>query len=336
MRALWGLRLRPEDYRRMAAMRTLPELAVFLRAHPRWGRALEGVDLSAIHRFELEEHLRRHRLEEHLRVYPYLSREDQELLDFPVLEMELSQIMRYLRLARMGRAEEYSFTPPPRLARRSYVNFAALSAASTYDGLIQAVSGTKFAEVLRGLKPQLADREFPDFAQMETALFNVYFRELYAVTVRQRDDGMRRRLLESMGLQADLMNIAVILRVKRYYPEMEGLLLSYLLPVHHHLKPPVLQRMYAAQDASAVFEVLRGTWYGPYFPADGVSLERTLAQIRYDHSLRGLHEPLPSVVTPLSFLHLTGVELSNVIHMIECVRYNIPQEEVLSYVVGGE
>lgn len=342
VRSLWGLRLRTEDYRRMAAMRTLPELAGYLRAHARWGRALEGVHLTAIHRHELEDHLRRYHLEEHWRLYPYLSGEDQELLDFPVLELELSQIMRYLRLARVGRARDFSYTPPPYIARRSKINYTALSAAETYDALVDAVAATGFAPVLRRLKPKTAEaakdaeNAFPPFTLVEMALYNHYFHVLRDLIVRRGDEDLRKQLLQIIGIQADLINISVILRVKRYYPEMEGQFLSYLLPIRHALRPDTLRRLYMAENADAAIKLLRGTYYGKYFQNADIPLEKLISQIRYDHSVRGIREPIPSVVTPLSFLHLTEVELSNVIHLIECVRYNVPPEEAMTYIVGRE
>lgn len=343
VRSLWGFRLRSEDYRRMAAMRTLPELAGYLRAHPRWGRALEGVNFSDIHRFELEEHLRRYHLEEHLRLYPYLDRDDQNLLDFPVLEMELTQIMRYLRLARVGRSNEYTFTPPRYLARRSHINYNALSAASTYDGLIDAVSETGFAAVLRRLKPHTprsesgieeAQTAFPPFTMVEVALFSEYFRTQYAMIQRRKDADLRKHLMESVGLEIDLTNIAVVLRIKRYYPTMESQYISFLIPIYHHLRPDMLKRLCAAENTDAALAILRGTRYGQYFQDPDLRLEQLMAQIRYDHGVRGIREPLPSLVTPLSFLYLSQVELSNVIHLIECIRYDVPQEDALTYVVG--
>lgn len=344
VRSLWGARLRGEDYRRMAAMRTLPELAGYLRAHPHWGRALEGVNVSGIHRFELEEHLRRYHLEEHLRLYPYLRREDQEFLDFPVLEMELSQIMRYLRLARVGRGSEYSFAPSPRLARRSHIRYAALASVTTYSGLIDAVSRTGFADVLRRLKVHAPSQEgsgadtFPPFTLVEAALFSHYFRTLQATIHARRDPALRARLMDIVGVQADLVNIAVILRVKRYYPGMEGQFAGGLMPARRYLSPETLKRLCYAESADAAVDILRATRYGRYFRDAGQAkiprLEHLIARARYEHSLRGIREPLPSVVTPLSFLYLTQVELSNVIHLIECVRYDVPPEEALEYVVN--
>lgn len=342
VRSLWGLRLRTEDYRRMATMRTLPEVAGYLRAHPRWGRALEGVHLTEIHRHELEEHLRRYHLEEHLRLYPYLAGEDQDLLDLPVLELELTQIMRYLRLARVGRSREYYFSPPPFLARRSKINYVALSVAETYDGLIEAVAATDFAPILRRLKPKPgeaaveADGAFPPFTLVESALYSHYFRAMRDMIGNRKDGDLRKRLLESIGLQSDLMNISLILRVKRYYPQMKDQFFSYLTSARLYLRPDTISKMMAAENMDAALKILRTTHYGKYFDNTDVSLEHLIAQIRYDHSVRGIREPFPSVITPLSFLHLTEVELNNVIHLIECVRYNVPPEDAMTYIVGRE
>ncbi|MDR1735660.1 MAG: V-type ATPase subunit [Oscillospiraceae bacterium] len=336
VRCIWGMRLSPDEYRRMAAMKSVPELASFLRGHVRWGRALEGVNLSAVKRHELEERLRGWRLEEALRLYPYTDARDRDLLSFPILETELAQIMRWLALARAGRAQEYSFSPPPLAARFSKVNYAALSSALTFEAMIDAVSATPYAPVLRRLKQacDAAGDDFPEFTLIETALHGHYFRTLTDIIGRVKDPGLRRRLRESVGIRADLMNISVILRLKKWYGQLGGQILNYIIPVNLNLRPAFLKRLYSAGSYSDAAALLRASVYGKHFSReDEPDIDMLITRIRFEHSLRGLREGTPTVLTPFSFIELSGIELQNIIHVIECVRYGIPPEEAMAFVV---
>ena len=334
VRTLWGMRLKPEDYRRMAAMTKVAEIAAYLRVHPRWGRALEGSPLTEMRRGELELLLREYCLEEFLRLYSYLEAGDKELVRLPVLTLELEQIMRYLRLARTGRAAEYSFQPSAFFARHSKINYRALSNASTYEGLLEAVSGTGFAPVLQKL--ELEEGGFPSFVQMEAAALGHYYRSRYQLAEKRPRGALRDRLLANIGLQAEVHNITTILRLKMHYPSAQAHLLSYLLPINYKLRPAFVRQLVSAATAAEVLALLKTSYYGPYVEGAEQEPEKMAARIRFDVARRGIHEPMPTVIAPLAFLYLTEMELRNIIHVVECVRYGLPAERTMTFITGGD
>ena len=58
VRAMYGKRLKPEDYEKISELETIPDIAVYLRGCPGWAPALEQLSMNDLHRFNLEVRLR--------------------------------------------------------------------------------------------------------------------------------------------------------------------------------------------------------------------------------------------------------------------------------------
>ena len=84
VRAMYGCRMTPEDYRQLMGRQSISEAASFLQSHPGYRRELAGVNVIGIHREQLENALRSTYRNEYRRIFRFLAGEDQELLRFPI------------------------------------------------------------------------------------------------------------------------------------------------------------------------------------------------------------------------------------------------------------
>lgn len=334
MRAMYGKRLVNDDFRRMAAMKTVPEVAMFLRDHPAWGGALDAVDVNALTRNRIEYILRRHFLLTYLRLFSYIERSDQPFLRFPVLTVENEEMMRFMRLAMNGRPEQYTYDLPSYFNRYSRIHYEELSAAATYDDMLKAVSETDFFDSLQRIRP--AGEGFPSYLEVETAMRRYTYRALYRLAEKKGGD-VGDSLREALGVQADWENILLIERILRYYPDMLSNIAAYLLPVRAHLSPFHIHAMYTAESVEKMRAFLmESTFYGRYLRERqemGYPLEKlsNLYQMEYYH--KHLVMDGPSLFAPIAFYHLYRNELLNLIHVIECVRYELPPEDAEAFLV---
>ncbi len=351
-RALWGMRLRSDDYRRIVSLPNVAQVANFLRSQPRWSGALDGMNLQEVTRTQLETALTRFNVEEYLRLMPYMDKADIELMKYPVLVVEISQIMRFLQFARIGKHESYTFNMPHFFDRHSKINYQALSHASNYDELLDAVSKTDFVHILQRLRPEGGG--FPEFSTVEIALRGHYLRSLYDNIKKTRTGNDRTRLLDNVGMQADLHNIVVIMRLRSFYAagdsakkdeassqskdvaQHETLVYKYLLPINHRLKADFIRSMYLAPTNDELMKLLRSSFYGKFFAADEPYAEKYSQNIRYEFYRSGIHESLPTVMTMLSYMNLAELELNNLIQAIECVKFKVPPEEAAKFFTGRD
>ncbi len=217
IRALYGKRLRADDFARLAGLKNEAELLEALRQHPGWSRALSLVPPGAwsyVGRVEMEGALRDELRLEYRSLSYYVPREDKPLMQFQLRAAERSALLAALRRLKTGRyAKEPPHVcgaPPPAAGR------GALASCTSYDQLL-AARDTIYAPVLRHLRPS-RDGALPDFTLAEAALRTAYFSHLYRIVHRQYTGRTQKVLLRALGEQIDLLNIIHVLRLKTYFP----------------------------------------------------------------------------------------------------------------------
>ena len=332
VRAMYGARLAPEDYERMLSMGSLAEVASYISSSTGWRAAFDSLDPAGMRRDAMVSLLRRHYMSEYSRLFYYLDRNDRGVFRAPVALAELEQLMRFMRLAADGKASEYKSDLPEYFGRRSKINYSKLPAAETYDDMLEAVKDTGFYKSLRDLRPD--DGGFPSYLSVETALRAYAFREMAAVSKTGAAAKTRLLLRESAGVQADWFNITVIDRVLTHYPELRQNILGCLLPAGAHLKPQELRRLYETDGPAEMRLALESTFYGDFvrrWPEE--SLERVSRRYFLRFFGRHVSSGTPSLIVPVAFFQIYEIELKNLIHVIECVRYGIPAESAMSYVI---
>ena len=179
IRALYGKRLRADDFARLAGLKNEAELLEALRQHPGWSRALSLVPPGAwsyVGRVEMEGALRDELRLEYRSLSYYVPREDKPLMQFQLRAAERSALLAALRRLKTGR---YAKEPPPTSAvpLRLRLDEGALASCTSYDQLLDAARDTIYAPVLRHLRPS-RDGALPDFTLAEAALRTAYFSQI--------------------------------------------------------------------------------------------------------------------------------------------------------------
>lgn len=334
VRAMYGKRLRMEDYEHISTLSSETAVLDYLRTHPGWKRALASVTDTVVDRPRLENLLLNEIREEYMALSHYVPRRDRFVLSFPVMLCELNEILAALRrLAARGHVKP-AIAIPPAFLLHSKLDYPALSRCADYNELAAAARDTIFGPPLSLFRP-VDGHPLPDYTATEVLLRSTYYSALYRYSSRHYTGETRKILLRSLGQQADLLNVTHILRLKRYFPR-DSRYLSSLFPFNDRLKPPFIRAMMEAPDADAVFDLLADSPYAGIFADRNVpQLEayslRTFA--RFNH--RQLSSGPPSVYTAIAYLTLKDLELKALVNDIECVKYGVPFDPFLARLATG-
>jgi len=333
VKAMYAKRLTRADFDRIAAMRRVPEVVAFLKVHPGWRGAFDGT-FDETRRGPLEAGLRRYLMSEYTRLLHHIGKQDRFIVDDRVLRTDMEQIMIFLRHARAGQPNEYKPELSEVLARHSRIRYDLLSQAGTYAGMLDAVKNTRYYGALARLP--VDETGFPDYMSVEMLMRGHYYRALMNM-VRKRYRGDTVKLLrEAVGSQADMINLTIIMRVRRFFPEQLDTVIPMLLPVHYRLTPAFVHKLYTAKTDEAAEALLRASSYGKLFAEHQLAhIEDYYYQFMYDFNRRILSSGLPTVYTPSAYLNLRDVELKTLTAAIECVRYGIQPAQAPAYMFGG-
>lgn len=336
--ALYGKRLRTEDFARLAGMKSESEILDALRQHPGWSRALSQCASGGwdyVGRIELEAALREELRLEYLSLAHYVPREDRPMMGFRIRIAERTAILNALRRLKVGKYAK-GMPPAPKIVLRGKVDYKALRECGSYDQLLAATKGSIYYPVLLHLRPE-AGGPLPDYTTAECLLRTAYFSHMFRIAQRQYSGATRKVLLQGMGGQVDLLNIIHILRLKTYFPDTpQEDYLTILFPFHHLLKPELTRQLCAAPDAKGVFELLKESPYRDCFEGvEALDAEEYYRRALYTFNKHQIMTGPPSIYTAMAYLDLKELEMMVLVNVIESVKYGVPYHAALAELVGS-
>ncbi|MCC8121971.1 MAG: V-type ATPase subunit [Oscillospiraceae bacterium] len=339
IRAMFGQRLRTEDYEHIAAQKSEEEILDYLRQRSGWSEAVS--ELSAVTasggfvgRIELETALRGQLYAEYSSLMHYVGQKDIPLLRVPVRNAERQAILNTMRRLKSG--GYYKGKPPEnKFLAHSKLSADALEQCKDYDGLIAAAGETIFADALRHLRPQ-TEETLPEYAAVDSLLqitLESYQQRLIDAYGKKKTKALLRK---SHGMQIDFLNIIHILRLKRYYPHAPNeLYMMALIPSSGPLRGEQLRQMVTAPDLESTLALLQDSPYRKYFAQTDVGeLEEEVRRMLYLLFRRHLVSDEPSVHTLLVYFQEKEFELQTLINVIESVKYGVAYDAAMVKLAG--
>ena len=337
--ALYGKRLRTQEFAWLASLKDEAEILEALRQHPGWSKALaqhSPGSWSYVGRVEVEQALREELRLEYLSLTHYVPREDQPLMQFRIRVAERTAILNALRRLKAGNSHSGGMPEAPRIVLRGRLDYKALQTCTSYDQLLAAVGGSMYYPVLLHLRAE-AGGALPDYTTAECLLRTAYFSHMFRIAKQTYRGATQKALLQALGGQVDLLNIIHILRLKTYFPDIpQEDYLTILFPFHYRLQPEQTRRLCAAADAGEVFELLEHTPYRDCF--EGVEVQEAEEYYRRAMYTFNKHQLIcapPSIYTAMAYLDLKEMEMMVLVNVIESVKYGVPYHAGLAELVGA-
>lgn len=326
-RAMYADSLTREDYARLAACRTVGEAANYLKTHTAYGDVLASQKSVKLHRARLEATLKRYLLTRVGALCGFEKSLGQPMHRILLYKYEVDYILLCADYLDADSAGVYSIEVPAFFEKHSDLDPVALERARSPEMLAAALAGTRYAAIV-----EKAVRGQTNFSVqvLENALYADFYARGAAI-IRENFSGKERaELLACFSLRADAKKIESLYRLKKYFPRSGG---GFFEAGQTAFTEAQLESLHTAESADAVLEVLKASCYGQYFPESGVSIEqRTQAMELRIHEKNIRFSTRPEVVM-LSYIGILENEITNVTHIIEGIRYNLPAEEITAYLV---
>lgn len=326
VRALYGHRLRPEDYSAMLHAHSVGEVAGYLKAHTDYKAALADVNEATLHRGYLETILRRFRFERLAALARYESMTHMPLSDAFIRLGEIQQILAFLRLLNAGRPEAYIFDMPLYFNSHSRLDLIGLSEVRSYSELCALLDGTDYARTIRQFPPDESGR-IP-LPEAETALFSEWY-ALFFGRIRQFTHGEeRRQLTELLSQHLNTRNVLRIYRMKQYFQMGAEQIRFYLIAPRFGMPPACMERLLQAK-AEQVIPLFGQMPAGRNIPADCfddlAQLQHHVTAYRSRHYIH--YSVYPSVVL-LSYMFISDAEVDDIVNIVEGIRYGLAPAQI--------
>lgn len=328
-RAMFGERLGADEYESLMQKKSVGDIAAVLKNNRLYHATLEGINEKAIHRGQLEVLLRMnlyHRLKKLIR---YGSEKDEEFMVAATMNTELSMILTCVRtLMNPDSDEREQLIQELPLYAASHMSFdiSKLAVIQSYDELLTLLKGTKYFEM--ALRHRTASMSEMDYVALAHDLREVYFHSLEDMAEHTCKGEEKASLLHMINLRAELENIAVIYRLKKYFSLSPLEIEAEVTPRYCLFNAREIERLIQDGSADDVLQAMERKYKRYIRDKKFIYIENYTENIEYRMYYSILQTSMDAHLILLSYLQLSMIEIRNVINIIEGVRYNVPKDKI--------
>lgn len=326
-RAMYGRRLKAQQYQDLLNCHTVTEIARYLLNNTDYSSVLAGINDREIYRGQLENRLKQKVFEDSASLCRYELSIGDVFGGYLLQRNEIEQILSALLHLNADMSKEYYFSMPVPLASYSHIDLVALSSAESFDAILSSLLHTPYRALLAPFRPSDYESAL-DYKEIENALYTYLYSNMYEIIEKHAVRGTKKDLKEIVDTYLDLSNFARIIRLKQYFQAGPDYIRSSLLPFGS-LKDAQIEKLLHAKDTDEVRTLFAKTSLGkrsakiPYHFPDQLA-ERSI----YKVSRHNIHFSTHPSVVMLSYFFLAQIELMDIINIVEGTRYKLPSNEI--------
>lgn len=323
---MYGRHLTREDYTNLLACRTVSEVAYYLKNNTSYAETLTEINESEVHRGRLEQFLRRRAFSDVAKLCIYDSTSGAHFSNYLVRYAEVTQLMHVVMYLASGSSDAYLFRIPTLFSHLVRLDLSRLAQVSSYADLLEAVERTPYYALLLPFRPLTGG--FIDYTGIETALFTNLYAVVYDMIRQMRGRGASEEIKKLFDYYIDIENYLRIRRLKTLYHASPDYIRSCLFP-YGSVRG---KRLSEAINADTIEEV--GKKFSTLTRGNREDLSRLITHgtvqqhLLYGRCLRNLRFSVYPSVTMISYFFLAEIEVQDIIHVIEGIRYGLPQNEI--------
>lgn len=334
--AMYGKRITKEQYDAMMKCHSVSEVAGFLKTQTHFKTALANIAENNIHRGQLENLLHRAVFEDYSKLYRYLFSKQETFSRYVIEEEEIREILRMVLLMKADNAKSFILDLPGYLISHSSVDLMAVAHSNNFEELIHVLENTPYSSILKRFRPT-EDRPFINYVGCEHAFYEYFFRHMTQDIKKSYKGLEQKRLLDLLNLRIELLNLSHIMRSKTYLNTSNSDIVRSLFPYYYKLTSKDLMKMIEAKDSETLNQLFYQTPYCRQFSSEEFPyVEDYTNRVQYRSCRRALHFSTHSSVAFYSYIVLSQLELSNVINIIEGIRYQISESEMRKLIVFSD
>lgn len=323
----YGKRLREKDYRAMVKCVTVGDVVQYLKSYTHYQMFLDKVS-NDIHRGNLEQIIREKQFEDLLTLCKY-NAGTTPVTKYILRSTEIHELMKFITLLSIRKPQEYLFTVPLYFTQHTEIELDQLHTVHGFKDLLDVLKKTDYADIVRRFPPN--DEGDYDLAAIEDALNNYSLDVLYTEINKIKNKKDKSELISLFDTLSDYNNYSRIIRLKKNYHMSNDEIRKHLLH-YGKLTGKRLDRILTKEEYADLREELRKTSVGK--KAKTIDSESEMAiQGRYEMARHRLYFSTNPEIILLAYNIVTLTELSNVIAVVEGVRYSIEPDKIYEILI---
>lgn len=335
-----GRLLSSSDYSRLLECETVGEIATYLARTEAYRPHLAALFPERMHRRELEEILSVIPILEEIPFCQHLGPERTVLLQTWGERFDEDIIKGMLRIIATKQGSRDALRSRAASVPITLIDREKLFASRTFRDVLAAFEGSALREVLA--EPlRRAEKEGKNLFRANMAVDSFFLTRI--LSAGKKLSGSEGRGVRALfGTRADLINLYLIYRGRRFFAMSSEEALSITLPVRHRLSFKTLSSFAFAPDIPTLVDLLSQSVYGEAFHIHQEE-EIEIYEMRLEHNLyRFLRKTATKIFSSgtsgvhvvLAYLTLKELEVKDLFTIIEGVRYHYDQKKALEFLIS--
>lgn len=330
-RAMYSDMLTSANYNDLANCRTINEAANYLKTHTAYENAFISIPNIKISRARLEAVLKKYMLSRIASLCSFEKAIGQELYQILMMKNDVDCILTcadYLDSQNIG---EYMLYIPDFFKEHSEIDNLALEKAGSFEDMSVALKGTRYQPLVEKM---LKGPRKPSVQILENTLYDYLYTEASRIISEKYKGEQREELLYFFRTRSDVKTIESLYRIKKYFNKSPEITTNHYFNSHiTAFSQKEIDSLVHASSANEVLELVEKTKYGKFLPdGDGIIERKTAIMELRINEKKMRFSTYPEVVF-LSFIGILENEMYNLTHIIEGIRYALPPDEILKYLI---
>ncbi len=331
VRAMESNLLSDNDFNTIMNLPTVSDVVAFLSKHPGYSQLFESVDITRIHRGNLEKMLTLSKYQDFAKLYNFSTIKQRKYLTLFFMKYEVALLKNVLRQI----YEDKQVSVDTALLGPYYLRFSTipldrLRGNISIAELLDILKDTKFFAPLRRIY-ELGTATLFDY---ELCLDVLQFEVVWKNKSKYLSGVDLKLVTDDYGFRIDIINIQWIYRLNTYYNVSPSEVYSFLIPIKHKLSRQQLKNMVMSKDSKEFFDIFDTTFYGKKYNHQDTnfSLERLYKMVMDDFHSKSIRRNPYSHACIDTYMHKKQNEISRLITITECIRYSYTVDKILQII----
>ncbi len=333
-RAKYGRRLSGADFEALAGLQELHETAVYLRTQTHYAPYLEELaNAREISRPKLESVLKNAFFDEGKKLCAFEKGVGESIFKYYLLNRETDFILDYIMNLSRGTPEKMLLKTPPGENCGTKIDLSRLLQITNAAELAKYLSKTKY-QMLAAVLPKSAADGY-DLALIEATLERIKYKLVFSEIENALPAKTAKLLCDIYRMRAELTDISMIYRAKRYYHMPEGHIRANLIGIRCLLSPKALEAMISSptpEETTAIFQ--KTAYASKAVVQDADYNEKFCQRIELEFATRQIHFSSDPAVVLSAYLLIMQNECDNLIRIIEGITYRLPKDDILADLIN--
>ena len=326
--AMYGKRIKKEDYYSLLNCKTVSEVACYLKNDTAYNRELKNIDEINIRRHELE-FLIKNKILNDLAIignYEFTTREI--FARYIIIKSEVELIIHILMNLLSMKKEYIYYDLPDFFKMHTKLKLDMLLNINNYEDFYDFLYYTVYYRLLLNLKPKSSD-EGINLSKAEQILYNYLYKNFFDSIKKIKNKGTRENIKSIFLSFIDYSNFVRIIRMHRMKNYSDFAILD-----KGTLRKENIEEMKKAISEDDIFDIMKRLPQGKkMFKIKYNYLDQLPKKAIYNKYRHAIYSSNDASMIFLSYMFLSQIELENIINIIEGIRYKVSRGEIENLLV---